>query len=110
MRAPLSQTVRDDSDRWAIGCIRPERQSLIALHSGHGGRSSGASRRDALADLAKKLAERAMQEQKVVRLSPMSAHDRRVFHLTLKEMDGVNTRSEGEGLYRNLLIIPSQFG
>ena len=66
-------------------------------------------RRDALSDLAKRLADRAVEEGKVVRLSPMSAHDRRVFHLTLKEMEGIDTRSEGDGLYRNLLIIPSQF-
>ena len=66
-------------------------------------------RRGALEDLARRLATRAVQEGKAVRLSPMSAHDRRVFHLTLKEMDGITTRSEGDGLYRNLLIIPSQF-
>ena len=66
-------------------------------------------RRGALEDLARRLATRAVEEGKAVRLSPMSAHDRRVFHLTLKEMEGITTRSEGDGLYRNLLIIPSQF-
>ena len=63
-------------------------------------------RRAALADLAKRLATRAVQERKVVRLSPMSAHDRRIFHITLQEMEGVSTRSQGDGLYRPLLIIP----
>lgn len=66
-------------------------------------------RRLALQSLAKKLASRALQERKAVRLSPMSAHDRRIFHMTLKEIEGVATRSEGDGLYRNLLIIPSEF-
>ena len=66
-------------------------------------------RRNALAELAKRLASRALQERKAVRLSPMSAHDRRIFHMTLKEVEGVTTRSEGDGLYRNLLIIPSEF-
>ncbi len=66
-------------------------------------------RRAALADLARRLATRAVEEKKVVKLSPMSAHDRRVFHLTLTEMKGVTTRSEGDGLYRRLLIIPSEF-
>ena len=66
-------------------------------------------RRDALASLAKRLADRAVEEGKVVRLSPMSAHDRRVFHLTLKEVEDVDTRSEGDGLYRSLLIIPSEY-
>jgi spoIIIJ-associated protein len=66
-------------------------------------------RRAALAQLARRLAERAVEQKKAVRLSPMSAHDRRVFHMTLKEIDGVVTRSEGDGLLRNLLIIPSEF-
>jgi spoIIIJ-associated protein len=66
-------------------------------------------RRDALASLAKRLADRAIAEGKAVRLSPMSAHDRRVFHLTLKEVEEVDTRSEGDGLYRNLLIIPAEY-
>ncbi len=63
-------------------------------------------RRTALAELATKLAERAKEEGKVVRLSPMSAHDRRIFHITLQELDGISTRSQGGGLYRPLLIIP----
>jgi len=66
-------------------------------------------RRAALADLAKKLAERAVAEHKVVKLSPMSAHDRRVFHLTLTQLGGVTTQSEGEGLFRRLLIVPAEF-
>lgn len=65
-------------------------------------------RRSALAELATRLAERAVAEGKAVRLSPMSAHDRRVFHVTLQEMHGVTTRSDGEGLYRRLMIIPSE--
>jgi spoIIIJ-associated protein len=64
-------------------------------------------RREALAQLAKQLAARAVDESKVVRLSPMSAHDRRIFHITLEEDDTVSTRSEGDGLYRPLLIIPA---
>ncbi len=64
-------------------------------------------RRAALAELARQLAEKACAEKKVVRLSPMSAHDRRIFHITLQEHEGVSTRSEGEGLFRPLLIIPA---
>ncbi len=64
-------------------------------------------RREALAELARQLATRAVEEGKVVRLSPMSAHDRRIFHITLQEDDTVTTRSEGDGLYRPLLIIPA---
>ena len=87
-----------------VGRDAEEGQVVVLDAAGYRGR-----RKDALADLATKLADRALEEGKVVRLSPMSAHDRRVFHLTLKEIEGVETRSEGDGLYRNLLIIPSQF-
>jgi predicted RNA-binding protein Jag len=80
------------------------KQRIIVDAAGYRGR-----RRGALEDLAKRLAERALEESKVVRLTPMSAHDRRVFHLALESLEGVSTRSEGDGLYRNLLIIPSQF-
>jgi spoIIIJ-associated protein len=65
-------------------------------------------RREALAQLARTLAQRAIDEKKVVRLSPMSAHDRRIFHITLQDHGGVSTRSEGEGLFRPLLIIPAE--
>ncbi len=66
-------------------------------------------RRKALVELAEKLADRAERDQKVVKLSPMSPHDRRVFHRALTDNDGVRTESKGEGLYRNLLIIPSEY-
>lgn len=64
-------------------------------------------RKEALANLARTLAGRAVEERKVVRLSPMSAHDRRIVHITLQDHGGVTTRSEGEGLYRPLLIVPT---
>ena len=66
-------------------------------------------RMNALEELAVRLAERAEKDQKIVRLSPMSPHDRRVFHQTLSERDGVRTESHGDGIYRNLLIIPSAY-
>lgn len=66
-------------------------------------------RRNALVELAERLADRAERDQKVVKLSPMSPHDRRVFHRALTEHQGVRTESKGEGLYRNLLIIPAEY-
>jgi spoIIIJ-associated protein len=66
-------------------------------------------RRIALVDLAERLAQRAERDQKIVKLSPMSPHDRRVFHRALTEHEGVRTESKGDGLYRNLLIIPSEY-
>ena len=66
-------------------------------------------RRDALVRLAERLAGKAEKDQKVVKLSPMSPHDRRVFHRALTDNEGVRTESKGEGLYRNLFIIPSDY-
>ena len=64
-------------------------------------------RREAsLVEMANRLSERALQERKIVRLNPMSARDRRVIHMTLRQVGGIETRSEGEGEERRLLIIP----
>lgn len=63
----------------------------------------------AIEKLARDLAERALSHSKAVRLSPMSAHDRRIFHLALKDFPGIATQSEGDGVFRNLLIVPSAF-
>jgi spoIIIJ-associated protein len=62
---------------------------------------------EALQQLANRLSEKAQRTGKVVAVNPMSAHDRRIIHLALKETPGVTTRSEGEGVFRRLLIVPS---
>jgi spoIIIJ-associated protein len=38
----------------------------------------------------------------------MSARERRQVHLALVDHEGVSTRSEGEGLFRTLLIVPGK--
>ena len=47
---------------------------------------------------------------KTLAVNPMSPHDRRVIHMALKEEQGVTTRSEGDGIYRRVLIVPEQNG
>jgi spoIIIJ-associated protein len=56
--------------------------------------------------LAQRMADKALDTDDIVRLSPMNAHDRRIVHMTLAEVDGVSTRSEGEGEDRRVLIVP----
>jgi spoIIIJ-associated protein len=56
--------------------------------------------------MALRLAEVARRTGKVLAVSPMSARDRRAVHLALVEVDGVHTRSEGEGIFRRLLVVP----
>jgi spoIIIJ-associated protein len=64
-------------------------------------------RREAsLIELAKRLGEKARAEGKIVALNPMSARDRRVIHMTLRDAPDLSTRSEGDGEERRLLIVP----
>jgi spoIIIJ-associated protein len=61
---------------------------------------------EALEQLALQLGEKATQTGRVVAVNPMSAHDRRVIHMTLRDNPAVSTRSEGDGDNRRLLIVP----
>jgi spoIIIJ-associated protein len=56
-----------------------------------------------LAQEAAKDVEQTGQEK---RLPPMSAADRRVIHVALKDNDKIATHSEGEGADRRLIITP----
>jgi spoIIIJ-associated protein len=56
--------------------------------------------------MALRLAGSARRTGKALAVSPMSPRDRRAVHLALLEVDGVTTRSEGEGIFRQLLVIP----
>ena len=61
---------------------------------------------DQLAEMAQKLAHRVAKEGKVITFDPMSARDRRVVHMALKEITEVRTESHGEGPDRRVQIIP----
>lgn len=61
-----------------------------------------------LAQLAERLAEKAVELGKVITIHPMPANDRRSIHLTISAMQGVETISEGDGLYRKMHIVPAQ--
>ncbi len=60
--------------------------------------------------LAAKMAEKAMRQGEPVELSPMSPHDRRIVHMALADMEGVSTRSEGEGDLRHVVVVPDSEG
>jgi spoIIIJ-associated protein len=61
---------------------------------------------DQLAEMAQKLARRVAKEGKIITFDPMSARDRRVVHMALKEITEVRTESHGEGPDRRVQIIP----
>jgi len=60
--------------------------------------------------MAERLAEAARRTGKVLAIAPISARERRMIHLALVDAPGVSTRSEGEGIFRQLLIVPSSSG
>jgi spoIIIJ-associated protein len=66
-----------------------------------------ARREDSLVELAHRLSEKAIRTKRTITVNPMSPHDRRIIHITLDKVPGVTTRSEGEGVFRRLLIIPA---
>jgi len=67
-------------------------------------------RAEALVELAMRLAEKAKRTGKPVAADPMSPADRRIIHVALAELEGVTTQSEGEGIYRHLVVIPTSTG
>jgi spoIIIJ-associated protein len=65
------------------------------------------ARREAtLEALALRSAERAVSSERAVELEPMTAVERKVVHLRLKEFPGVATRSEGTEPNRFVVIEP----
>jgi spoIIIJ-associated protein len=58
--------------------------------------------------MAERLAASARRMRKVLAIAPISARQRRQIHLALVGVEGVSTRSEGEGLFRTLLIVPEE--
>jgi spoIIIJ-associated protein len=63
-------------------------------------------RRATLESLAVRSAERAIADREPVDLEPMTAVERKVVHLRLKEFDGVETTSEGTEPNRYVVVHP----
>ena len=65
-----------------------------------------------LEGLAARMAEKAKTTGQPVDLNPMPAHDRRILHAGQRHVDdapvveGVSTKSEGEGDLRHIVVIP----
>lgn len=67
-------------------------------------------RAESLVELAHQLAEKAKRTGRPVAADPMSAAERRIIHVALADMAGLRTESEGEGIYRHLVVIPTGDG
>jgi spoIIIJ-associated protein len=60
--------------------------------------------------MAERLAASARRTGKVISIAPISARERRQIHLALVDAPGISTRSEGEGLFRTLMVVPEPAG
>jgi spoIIIJ-associated protein len=78
-----------------------ERKAVVVDAAGYRAR-----REATLESLANRSAERAISSGRSVELDPMTAVERKVVHLALKETDGVVTRSEGTEPNRFVVIDP----
>lgn len=65
-------------------------------------------RDEAMAHLALRMAQKAVRECTEVVLRPMSARERRIVHLALKDHPRVQTTSRGEEPARRVVIMPVQ--
>jgi len=66
------------------------------------------NRRVSLQELALRMAAKTKKTGKPNTIGQMSAHDRRIVHLTLKNDKSVRTQSKGDGFLRKLIIFPSK--
>jgi spoIIIJ-associated protein len=78
-----------------------DRKAVVVDAAGYRGR-----REATLSALAKRSAERAVSSGRSVELEPMTAVERKVVHVQLKDVAGVVTRSEGTEPNRFVVIDP----
>jgi spoIIIJ-associated protein len=64
------------------------------------------ARESRLTKLAQRVARRARETKRVVRLDPMNGRDRRIIHLALRDEEDVATMSTGQGRYRQVVVVP----
>ena len=66
----------------------------------------GDDREQTLSRLADRAVKRAQDTGRSIALDPMNSRDRRTIHVTIREIEGVETMSIGEGRYRQVLVVP----
>lgn len=62
--------------------------------------------RQKIEDIAYSAAQRAVEQDRRIKLRPMTPYERRIVHLYLRNDDRVETKSEGEGHARRVVITP----
>ena len=79
-----------------------ERKDVVVDAAGYRER-----RRATLESLATRTAQQVLTSGERVELEPMTAVERKVVHLKLKEIDGVETTSEGTEPNRYVIVLPA---
>jgi spoIIIJ-associated protein len=64
-------------------------------------------REDEIAEIARRTAERVLERGEGSKMSPLNPYERRLVHLALKDVAGVETRSVGDGFMKRVAIFPA---
>ncbi|MDH5306133.1 MAG: hypothetical protein OEW02_03030, partial [Myxococcales bacterium] len=64
------------------------------------------AREELLTGLVGRAVRRARESGRAIALDPMSARDRRIVHVTVREYEEMATMSIGEGRYRQVVVVP----
>jgi len=62
-------------------------------------------REESLIRLAQQVGDQVMRTHKSKLLEPMNPFERRLIHTTLNDVAGITTKSEGDGLYKQVRVI-----
>jgi len=63
-------------------------------------------RRQKIEDIARRAADRASRQHCPIKMRPMTAYERRVVHVALRDDQRVSTSSEGEDPFRLVVVTP----
>lgn len=100
-QAELLRAIEYIALRWLK--LDPQSYDRVRLESG----DWRAMRLEELKLSAQVAAERVRETRQPFRFNPMSARERRVLHLALKDQPGVRTSSEGAGERRLVVVYPA---
>ena len=64
-------------------------------------------KRQKLREYAERMADKALSTRRPVKLEPMTPRERKIVHDALKDIEGVDSKSEGEDPQRSVVINPA---
>ena len=66
----------------------------------------GTERDEELVELTREVIQQVRTSGKEKKLHPMNSYERRLVHLEVREIEGIDSRSEGDGELRQVVIFP----